>query len=152
MTRSSQGIEPPPDPGRFRDRLGDLAGMGLRIDVLKVQAVALRPPTSCPSTPSSTRTSVVPYEECPRGKCRRQEADCRGRGTKLSPRPSRYFAHDPGRSPHCQLWVESADHPAQARSGRVIRCAESMAERIWWCAWPIYVRVTGRVRRSGGDG
>ncbi|MFD8533894.1 competence protein CoiA family protein [Streptosporangium canum] len=29
---------------------------------------------------------------------------------KLSPRRTRYFAHDPGRSPHCQLAVESADH------------------------------------------
>ena len=29
---------------------------------------------------------------------------------KLSPRRTRYFAHDPGRSPHCQLSVESADH------------------------------------------
>ncbi|GAA4522584.1 hypothetical protein GCM10023191_102040 [Actinoallomurus oryzae] len=29
---------------------------------------------------------------------------------KLSPRRTRYFAHDPGRSPDCQLSVESADH------------------------------------------
>ncbi|MFI6505847.1 competence protein CoiA family protein [Nonomuraea typhae] len=29
---------------------------------------------------------------------------------KLSPRRARYFAHDPGRSPHCRLAVESADH------------------------------------------
>jgi competence CoiA-like predicted nuclease len=29
---------------------------------------------------------------------------------KLSPRRTRYFAHDPGRSPQCQLAVESADH------------------------------------------
>jgi competence protein CoiA len=29
---------------------------------------------------------------------------------KLSPRRTQYFAHDPGRSPHCQLSVESADH------------------------------------------
>ncbi|MEV0237822.1 competence protein CoiA family protein [Nonomuraea sp. NPDC050786] len=29
---------------------------------------------------------------------------------KLSPRRMRYFAHDPGRSPHCELSVESADH------------------------------------------
>ncbi|MFD8557366.1 competence protein CoiA [Streptosporangium canum] len=29
---------------------------------------------------------------------------------KLSPRRTRYFAHDPGRPPHCQLAVESADH------------------------------------------
>ncbi|GAA4984617.1 hypothetical protein HD597_000650 [Nonomuraea thailandensis] len=29
---------------------------------------------------------------------------------KLSPRRVRYFAHDPGRSPHCQLSLQSADH------------------------------------------
>jgi competence protein CoiA len=56
---------------------------------------------------------------------------------KLSPRWTRYFAHDPGRSPQCRLAVESADH-------HLLKLG--LAEAIRRAGWSADLEVPARLR------